>query len=54
MKRWEYLVVDLPYAGEAIALNDIGNNGWELVGIYPAYGVNGTAIFKRPKDDEDK
>lgn len=50
--EWEYLTASpVPFGylvegrPEVVTLKDIGNHGWELVGVDKA----GTLIFKRPK-----
>jgi hypothetical protein len=50
MRKWEYRTLRTFDEAE---LNQLGAEGWELVGIAMAYvdgvGSEGRAIFKRPK-----
>jgi len=58
--RWSYEVVSVPpntWRGGVnveklkLALNDMGQKGWELVGIPPGAGQYGhtTLVFRRPQ-----
>jgi hypothetical protein len=42
--RWEYKVVESP-----ISFNELGDDGWELVAVYPGFKTGVYAYFKRPK-----
>jgi len=52
MQKWEYrieeLVLGIQFSDDE--LNDIGENGWELVGIYKE-DDSFYAVFKRPKEN---
>jgi hypothetical protein len=49
---WEYRIVSLPTQKEPKeaqeALNSLGDNGWELVSVYPI-GDSVNYVFKKPK-----
>ena len=50
MQKWEYMVKDLGIwvSSCEYRLESIGDDGWELVGIYKEDG-SWYAVFKRPK-----
>jgi hypothetical protein len=62
MTRWEYLLLALPRMeaptvrrgdSEAVrALDDVGEQGWEAVGITELAGETVAVLLKRPKTDE--
>jgi hypothetical protein len=33
MRRWEYIVVTTPDAMESSRLNELGDDGWEFIGV---------------------
>jgi len=45
MDKWEYKIIGLSYKGSykgkenEPALNDLGNEGWELVSVTPYVGI---------------
>jgi hypothetical protein len=51
-QQWEYEVIDAEPGDDLSAfqttLNDLGANGWEMVGLIQVNATN-FAIFKRPK-----
>jgi hypothetical protein len=58
MQHWEYLILNLDDSNSMtrpniIQMNSLGDQGWELVGVYTlttgggTYGVK--LLFKRPK-----
>ena len=65
MQRWEYLFVDVARTGEItsvngqtviyqkwvryVYVNQLGNQGWELVGTVSSEPNTYQLIFKRPK-----
>ena len=53
MDKWEYKIIGLSYKGKENepALNDLGNEGWELVSVTPYVGiVPPFAYLKRRKN----
>lgn len=54
MKKWEYLEIRLGEHGwlrnyELVLLNEIGIEGWELVGFYTDPDEHPRAVFKRQR-----
>ncbi len=49
--NWEYSVVQLnvPMFSESEILNNLGDNGWELVNVVMSERGQSTAYFKRPR-----
>lgn len=58
MTNWEYKTVDLlKRQGEVEALNELGRDGWEAVGLVSSWGVgwrmvHPIVLFKRALSDE--
>ncbi|MDR4532057.1 hypothetical protein [Glutamicibacter sp. PS] len=51
MTNWEYRVAPLPLHNEGLALNNFGEDGWELVSVITKAESGALlAFFKRPKD----
>lgn len=48
MKKWEYCMRFLKKGNEYISeLNSLGNQGWEIVGLYQEDAIRITFLFKR-------
>lgn len=56
MQLWEYRTEEIDFRWDVQELNELGNEGWELVGIYSeeegycTKTVHRYAVFKRPKE----
>lgn len=50
MQKWEYMIIEVyTYATEITRMNQLGEEGWELVAIVPKEsGSWSKFIFKRP------
>ena len=46
---WQYRSVPLPAAAQGDALNGIGMDGWEAVGVLQSNPSSSTILFKRPR-----
>lgn len=51
MTKWEYLVAPIPLHNEKMALDNFGNDGFELVAIQQNQQGGLVAFMKRPKAD---
>ena len=49
MQKWEYLLIKTPFDWDDV--NELGNEGWELVSAVQDPGYNITLFFKRPIND---
>ena len=48
MQKWEYrTLIWSPYRDVGEELNNLGDEGWELVSVYPGAGGGNAYIFKR-------
>lgn len=48
MKKWEYKIINIKRLSDVSELNELGNDGWELVNVISGETFCGfRAIFKR-------
>ena len=52
-ERWEYQLITLANDRDLLqveeAFNTVGNDGWEMIAIYPSAAAHNVFAFKRPK-----
>jgi hypothetical protein len=52
-ERWEYQLISLANDRDHLqveeAFNAVGNDGWEMIAVYPGAAAQNVFIFKRPK-----